>query len=322
MLAALLLSASLCSASPDAGVPVFDPKKPDTWRLSAKLGPGSKEREPLIKEWLVPSKDPGEKALTQEEADALLDDPRAQPVYAEKTISIVAPSMAVRQRQAHLDLLKVFLEPERLTAGAAFYNAHREVLEKAGARHGVDPAAVVSILMWETKLGTITGDFSAFNAFTSQAFFITEANAVALSKAAERAQSDPAKQAERVATIRARALTNLTVLVRTCAARGIDPLTVKGSWAGALGYPQFMPASLRWAEDGDGDGKIDLYTFDDSIASVANYLGAFGFAKSREKAVWGYNHEAAYVSGVLAFADALTARLRPDAGSAVVPPAK
>ena len=105
------------------------------------------------------------------------------------------------------------------------------------------------------------------------------------------------------------------MLVRQCAARNIDPLTVKGSWAGALGYPQFMPASLRWAEDGDGDRKIDLYTFDDSIASIARYLVEFGFARDREKAVWGYNHEAAYVSGVLAFADALTARIKPDAGS-------
>jgi membrane-bound lytic murein transglycosylase B len=317
MIAPLFLCACLCAAAPDAGAPGYDPKKPDTWRLSAKLTADGKDREPLIREWLVPSKDPGEAALTREQADALLDDPRAQLVYADKTISIVAPSMVVRQRQQHLDLLKMFLEPERLDAGAEFYLAHREVLERSGTRHNVDPAVVVSILMWESKLGKVTGDFFAFNAFTSQAFFINEANTVALTRAEEQKLADPAKQAERVATIRARALHNLSVLVRTCAARKIDPLTVKGSWAGALGYPQFMPASLRWAEDGDGDGKIDLYTFDDSIASVANYLGEFGFAKDRQKAVWGYNHEAAYVSGVLAFADALTAQLKKqsDAGT-------
>lgn len=312
MIAALILSASLSAAAPDAGVPAFDAKKPETWRLSAKLAPKSRAREELIMEWIAPAKDPGEAALTRGQAEALLDDPRAQLIYWEKTISIVAPSMVVRQRQAHVDLLKMFLAPERLAAGAEFFAGHRELLEKSGAKHNVDPAVVVSILMWESKLGKVTGDFFAFNAFMSQAFFADDANTVALLQKEERALAD--QQAERVATIRARALHNLSVLVRQCAARKIDPLTIKGSWAGALGYPQFMPSSLRWAEDGDGDGKIDLYTFDDSIASVANYLAEFGFAKSREKAVWAYNHEAAYVTGVLAFADALTAQMKSDGG--------
>ncbi len=319
MIGALLLSLTMSvadagTAPADAGVLAYDPKKPETWRLSAKLPPKSRAREELVLEWIAPSKDPNEVPLTRAEAEALLDDPRAQLVYWEKTISIVAPSMVVRQRQAHVDLLKMFLAPERLEAGAEFYGVHRAVLEKSGARHNVDPAVVVSILMWESKLGKLTGDFFAFNAFISQAFFAEDANGMALEKKEERALAD--KQAERVATIRARALHNLSVLVRQCAAKKIDPLAVKGSWAGALGFPQFMPSSLRWAEDGDGDGKIDLYTFDDSIASIANYLSEFGFAKSREKAVWGYNHEAAYVSGVLGFADALTARLKTDAGTA------
>ena len=89
---------------------------------------------------------------------------------------------------------------------------------------------------------------------------------------------------------------------------------MKGSWAGALGFPQFMPASLQWAEDGDGDGKIDLFDMDDSIASVGRYLKEHGFAKSPQRAVWDYNHEDAYVQGVLAFAAALKKELAPDAG--------
>jgi membrane-bound lytic murein transglycosylase B len=117
-----------------------------------------------------------------------------------------------------------------------------------------------------------------------------------------------------VRVIHERARKNLLALVRQCKARGIDPLTVKGSWAGALGFPQFMPFSLRWAEDGDGDGKIDLYTFDDSIASIANYLEQHGWARSAERAVWDYNHEDAYVKGVLAFSKAL-AEPPHDAGS-------
>jgi membrane-bound lytic murein transglycosylase B len=66
--------------------------------------------------------------------------------------------------------------------------------------------------------------------------------------------------------------------------------------------------SLRWAEDGDGDGRIDLFTMPDAIASIGRYLHENGFAADPKAAVWAYNHEAAYVEGVLAFADALKTR--------------
>lgn len=300
----------------DAG---FDVAVPATWRLSAKLGPGSASRAGLIHDFTRGLPDGGggaigEMALSQAEAEAMLDDPRAQLVYGDRTVAIVAPSMIVKQRQDHLDLKKLFLKPERLASGAEFARAHAPVLAAVEAKTKVDREVIVAILMWETKLGTITGDYRAFNAFTSQAFFIDEASAVAMSRKEEKKMGDPEAQKRRVETIRERARRNLVALVRQCKAKGIDTLEIKGSWAGALGYPQFMPASLRWADDGNGDGKIDLFDFDDSIASVGRYLSENGFAKGRSKAVWSYNHEAAYVEGVLAFADALHALLISDAG--------
>ena len=294
---------------PAATLAPYDPRVPATWRLSAKLPKGSALREQLLRDLTARPNLNWQAALTREEAEAILDDPRADLVYAERTISIVAPSMLQRQRRGHVDLLKVFLKEERLVAGEQFVAERRESLERAEKRHGVDKEVIVSILMWESRLGTITGDFVAFNSFVSQAFFIDEANAVALSDPEEKKLLDPKSQPARVERIRQRARANLVVLLRVCKARGIDPLAVKGSWAGALGFPQFMPASLRWAEDGNGDGRIDLFTFEDSIASIGLYLKEHGWAKSREKAVWGYNHEDAYVKGVLAFADALKGRL-------------
>ena len=302
--------------------PAFDAATPSTWRLSAKLPKGGDARAELVKALCAPRVNPGETALDEKEAEALLDDPRAERVYADKTISIVAPSMIQRQRKDHLDLMAAFLKPERVQAGAKFAREKQEVLERVEKAHQVDRYVVVGILMWESRLGQITGDYAAFNAFTSQLYFIDEASAAALAMKAEKGLLDEARQAQRVNTIRDRAKKNLLALVRQCKARGIDPLTVKGSWAGALGFPQFMPASLRWAEDGDGDGKIDLFTFDDSIASIANYLEQHGYAKSAEKAVWDYNHEDAYVKGVLAFGAALKEELAkpaPDAASAPAP---
>ncbi len=320
-----MLATIALATAPDGGsVPLLDPKDPATWSLSEKLPPGSPERQQVIDDWTRKSTDPGEVPLTPEEAEAILDDARAQHIYGERTVSIVAPSMLVRQRQEHLDLLARFMKPEQIDHAVAFFRAHQATLERVRDRHHVDPAVIVSILMWESGLGTKVGEYVAFNAFASQAFFIDEANALALARKDEKKLLDPDRQAHRVDAIRSRARANLATLVRVCKGKKLDPLSVKGSWAGALGYPQFMPASLRWAEDGDGDGKIDLYSFDDSIASVARYLDEHGFGKSRKRAVWEYNHEAAYVRGVLAFADAMTARMArgsPDGGAASTPDA-
>lgn len=295
----------------------FDAGDPSSWVLSARLPKDSPERESLISAFTAPDGGVGEQPLTREESTALLDDPRTELVYGEKTISIVAPSMLQRQRKDHLDLMKMFLTPERLEAGAKFARENEKLLASVEEKTKVDREAIIGILMWESKLGTITGDYRAFNAFTSQLFFIDDASAVAMSRKDEKKLIDAAGQKKRVDTIRERAKKNLVALVRQCKSKGMDPLAVKGSWAGALGFPQFMPASLRWAEDGDGDGKIDLFTMPDSIASVGRYLAEHGFAKDKRKAVWDYNHEDAYVQGVLAFAAKLHEQLSsPDGGSA------
>jgi membrane-bound lytic murein transglycosylase B len=318
----LVLAAADAGLVVDAGVldAGYDPTRPASWVLSARLPPGSAARDALITELTArasaDARAVGEVALTRAEAEAVLDDPRAQLVYGEKTIAIVAPSMITKQRNDHLDLMKLFLLPERVAAGAEFAKKFQGVLDREEAKHHVDREAIIGILMWETKLGTITGDWRVFNVFTSQAFFIEQANAVAMTKADEQSQTDDAKQKRRVFAIKDRAHKNLLALLRQCKAKGLDPLAVKGSWAGALGYPQFMPASLRWADDGNDDGRIDLFDFDDAIFSVGRYLAEHGWAHKPKQAVWGYNHEDAYVQGVLAFADALKALEHPDAGLA------
>ncbi|MGV3619609.1 MAG: lytic murein transglycosylase [Archangium sp.] len=308
----------LClAAMSDGGVNVGD-AGPASWTMSTKLGVGGPEREALISDLTKSGGGTGETALTRDEAIALIDDPRAQLVYGEKTVSIVAPSMVARHRQEHVDLMKRFLAPERIEAGLKFREDKSEVLGAVEKKTGVDREVIIGILMWESKLGTITGDYVAFNALGSQAFFVDEANEEAARREPppkskkkpteeelEKLAAAQKKQQARVESIRSRGRKNLLALIRQCKTRGIDVLTVKGSWAGALGFPQFMPASLRWADDGNGDGKIDLFDMDDAIASVGKYLQQAGFKKSARDAVYNYNHESAYVEGVLAFADAL-----------------
>ncbi len=312
----------------DAGTKVDAGLPPAEWKLAQKAGPGSAARAALLALFTSDAgtkNGVGESPLSEAEATAILDDPRAQLVYGERTVQIVAPSMLKKQRQDHLDLMKLFLAPDRIDAGVAFVRTHQDLLSRTEKTTQVEREAIVGILMWESKLGTITGDYRAFNVFTSQFLFIDDANQVALSRAEEKGALSEAKQQARVERIRERALKNLGALVRQCKTRNMDPLEVKGSWAGALGFPQFMPQSLQWAQDGDDDGRIDLFDMDDSIASIGRYLNAHGYAADRQKAVWGYNHEAAYVEGVLAFADALkvaTGRALPDGGVPLSKPEK
>ena len=88
----------------------------------------------------------------------------------------------------------------------------------------------------------------------------------------------------------------------------MDPFTMKGSWAGAFGIPQFMPSSyVIFAVDDNGDGKVDLYDYPDAFASIANYLRRVGWKTGNEKkmrrAVYNYNHEKAYVNAVFSYAE-------------------
>jgi membrane-bound lytic murein transglycosylase B len=91
----------------------------------------------------------------------------------------------------------------------------------------------------------------------------------------------------------------------------IDPLSIRGSSAGAFGLPQFLPTSyLRYGTDGDGDGHVSLYDPADAVASCARYLQAHGWAtgigpEQKRRVIWAYNRSTAYIDAVLGLAGQL-----------------
>ena len=147
---------------------------------------------------------------------------------------------------------QIFLQPARVDAGAAFWQAHRRALERIGAEQGVAPRYIVAILGVETYYGRITGPFRVIDALATLAF-------------------DYPSRSRYFAHELARFL---LVAKRD----GLDPLTVKGSYAGAMGPLQFMPSAyLRYAV-GSGPAPPNLLTnWDDIFASVAHYLRAHGW---------------------------------------------
>ncbi len=147
----------------------------------------------------------------------------------------------------------LFLTPQRIEAGVAFSERHRPALAYAAALYGVPEEIIVAIIGVETVYGRNTGNYRVIDALSTLAF-------------------DYPPRAE---FFRGE-LENYLLYARDA---GIDTLALKGSYAGAIGIPQFMPGSYRrYAVDLDGDGKQDLSgSFADAIGSVANFLKAHGW---------------------------------------------
>lgn len=147
----------------------------------------------------------------------------------------------------------IFMKPERIKAGASFWREHNEALERISADTGVSTEILVGIIGVETYYGRITGNHRVLDALATLAF-----------------DYPPRSRFFR------RELEQFLLLVRE---EGMDPGAATGSYAGAMGRPQFMPSSYRaYAVDATNDGKRDIWdNWEDVIGSVANYFVAHGW---------------------------------------------
>jgi len=152
---------------------------------------------------------------------------------------------------------KIFLTPRRISAGVDFYREHEAKLRLISASSGVPAEIIVAILGVETFYGTRTGSYRAVDALATLAFDYPPRSAFFRSE-----------------------LRHLFLLARE---EQMDIGSLVGSYAGALGPPQFIPSSYRhYAVDGSGDGRRDLLKdWDDIAASVANYFAAHNWQASQ-----------------------------------------
>lgn len=162
------------------------------------------------------------------------------------------------------DYRPIFIQPARIAGGRAFLDAHRAALQRAEDTYGVPKEIIAAILGVETSYGANQGSWPVVDALYTLAFAYPRSG-------------DPARVAyedKRQAFFR----DELAQLFALGKEEGLDITALKGSYAGAMGWGQFMPSSYRqYAVDGDGDGRRDLFNdSDDVIASVANYFARKG----------------------------------------------
>jgi membrane-bound lytic murein transglycosylase B len=148
---------------------------------------------------------------------------------------------------------KIFVEPVRIEQGLEFWATHAETLERARIRYGVPPEYVVSIIGVETRYGRVTGSYRVLDALATLGF-----------------DYPPRAQFFRG---------ELAAFLLLASEEGQDPASLKGSYAGAMGYGQFIPSSYRaYAVDFDADGRRDIWANPvDAIGSVANYFARHGW---------------------------------------------
>ncbi len=151
-----------------------------------------------------------------------------------------------------------FIDPVRIQAGVKFWRDNAASLEKAEAEFGVPAEIIVGIIGIETIYGRDMGSFRVMDALTTLAFDFPKT-----------------EKRDRSAFFRDELEQFLSLKSRT----GLEPMSMLGSYAGAMGLGQFMPSSwAKYAIDFDGDGKIDLFNSPtDAIGSVANYFKSFGW---------------------------------------------
>ncbi|RAJ96825.1 lytic murein transglycosylase B [Aliidiomarina maris] len=155
----------------------------------------------------------------------------------------------------------IFLTERRIQQGVAFWNEHQDTLARAEQEFGVPASLIVAIIGVETFYGQYMGNYRVLDSLYSLGFYYPPRERFFRSELGE--------------------------FIRLAAAEGLDPEAIKGSYAGAMGYGQFISSSYRaYAVDFDGDGQRDLLNNKvDAIGSVANYFARHRYQKGQPVAV-------------------------------------
>ncbi|MBU4462636.1 MAG: lytic murein transglycosylase [Proteobacteria bacterium] len=204
-----------------------------------------------------------------------------------------------------------FLSKRSIKKAKKYLKKHREVFKNMERTYCVDKEIIAAIILVETRLGTYLGKRSILNTLSTMASLKDQHvknmlwRKISGSSHFTREKFD--KKAEKKSTW---AYSELKDFLKYANRENIDPLSVYGSYAGAMGIAQFMPSNLAYAKDGNMDGSVDLFSHADAIASVASYLQHHGWQakiddKKAYKILLRYNYSKYYANIILKIAKLL-----------------
>ena len=235
------------------------------WLLVAFLPPGLAQAESRFKAY---GNDPRLAAFAQEWAGQNQANPETITRILQgakrrtDVLTLMTPKGQSSSKNWHLYRGR-FVTPQRVDAGLKFWQKHRKYLVRAQKQFGVDAHIIAGILGVETQFGRNKGRVPTLDALVTLAFDFPQVHPRADQRAAYFKQE-------------------LAALLSLSEAQNKAVTSWRGSYAGALGFPQFMPSSWqKWAIDFDGDGKVDLMrSAPDAIGSIARYLQGHGWVKA------------------------------------------
>jgi membrane-bound lytic murein transglycosylase B len=176
-----------------------------------------------------------------------------------------------------------FLGKEYVVNGIKYINRYKKTFDYFEEQFSVPPEIITAILTIETRLGSYTGNRPVLSSLSSVAALKNDYVKKMVKKSVPSGKNRySGKKFNDRADKRAKwAYSELKKFIAYCIENDIEPVQITGSYAGAVGIPQFMPSNISaYGEDGNFDGKKDLHNHNDAIASVAKYLKKHGWKKN------------------------------------------
>jgi len=253
-------------------------------------------------------------ALTQRLVQDGFDQEKIQALFAKKEVGFKPGGVSLFFVHSESSLnYDQFASAKSIANAQKYLKTHKDALDRAQAAYGVDKTVITAIILVETRLGTYLGNRTVINTLATMAALSGDPalqdriwSAISDKKKPKRAAFD-----KKVARKSKWGYAELKALLKFAAREDLDPAAIKGSYAGAMGIPQFMPSNaLTLAKDGNNDGKVNLFDHQDAIFSVANYLTHHGWKpgisrQRQHEVLFRYNHSNYYVDTLLKVSDKL-----------------
>lgn len=253
------------------------------------------------------------KSLQQQLIQDGFDAAFIETLYAQPGIELETTSVSQfsQHREASLNYDQ-FLSRSSLRKAQAYMRQYEKELAKAEKEYGVDKKIVTAVILVETRLGAYTGNSSTLNTLSTMAALSDKKQRSYIFRQVSLTGNRSRKEFDNWADRKSKwAYRELKAFLKYTKREGIDPLSISGSYAGALGISQFMPSNInKLAKDGNRDGKVDLFDHADAIASIANFLKHHGWKQGlardkKYKVLLKYNYSKYYANTLLDIADRL-----------------